>query len=193
MPAYAEPVAWVTAARQQQAMVETWLRRRDLPPRLRERLEMVKGLALGQEVATIVHWSGRSERRVRQWLGRFAAGGVAALRDAPRTGRPAKADAAYREALVRAVETPPHDLGLPFDAWTSARLSAYLAEQTQTHIAPGWLRALLAREQFVCGRPKHTLGHLQDADAVAASVAELAAVGDKGRHRARRGRVPLRG
>ena len=182
---------WAAVAREQRTVVETWLRRCDLSPRLRERLEMVKGLALGQEVATLARWSGRSERRVRHWLGRFAAGGVAALCDAPRAGRPAKADAAYRASLVRAVETPPRELELPFDVWTSARLSAYLAEQTQVRIAPGWIRALLAREQFVCGRPKHTLGHLQDAAAVAASVAELATVGEKGGGRAHGGGAAL--
>ena len=64
--------------------------------------------------------------------------------------------------------------------WTSGRLSAYLAEQTGVRLAPGWLRALLARRRFACGRPKHTLDHLQDPDEVAACEAELAAVGGKG-------------
>src|SRR6185436_20503980 len=100
-------------------------------------------------------------------------------------GRPARADAAYLEALERTVETPPRELGFPFDVWTSSRLSAYLAETTGVRIAPGWLRALLSRRGFVSGRPKHTLKHLQDADEVAACKAELEAVGGKGRGRAR--------
>jgi hypothetical protein len=64
--------------------------------------------------------------------------------------------------------------------WTSDRLSAYLAETTGVRIAPGWLRALLARRRFVCGRPKHTLKHLQDETEVAACKAELAAAEKKG-------------
>jgi hypothetical protein len=47
-------------------------------------------------------------------------------------------------------------------------------------LAPGWLRAILARRRFACGRPKHTLDHLQDPEEVAACEAELAAVGEKG-------------
>src|SRR6478672_13509394 len=78
--------------------VDRWLRRRDLAPRLRERLEMVKAVALGQDLPTIARWSGRTERTLRRWLGRYAAGGVAALADAPRSGRPIAADAAYRQA-----------------------------------------------------------------------------------------------
>ena len=160
--------------------MEAALRRRDLTPRVRERLEMVKAAALGQEVDQIARWSGRTPETVRHWLGRFRDGGIAALADAPRRGRPAKADAAYRGALAAAVETAPRTLGLPYDVWTSGRLSAYLAETTGVRIAPGWLRVLLHRERFACGRPKHTLGHLQDPAEVAACEDALAGAGEKG-------------
>jgi transposase len=76
----------------QRAAVEVALRRRNLAPRVRERLEMVKAAALGQGLATIGRWSGRSPRTIRRWVGRFAAGGIPALADAPRSGRPAVAD-----------------------------------------------------------------------------------------------------
>lgn len=164
----------------QRAAVEAQLRRRDLPPRMRERLEMVKAAALGQEHEQIATWSGRSVRTVRRWLACFQSGGSAALADAPRPGRPPKADADYRAALEWAVETPPPALGLPFDVWTSARLSAYLTETTGVRLAPGWVRALLARQRFVSGRPKHTLKHRQDPTEVARCEAEVAVVGGKG-------------
>lgn len=154
---------------------------------------MVKAIALGHDLPTIARWSGRTESTVRHWLRRFAAGGVAALGDAPRAGRPARADAAYRRATEVALGTSPRALGLPFDVWTSHRLSAYLAETTGVRIAPGWLRALLGRWNYVCGRPKHTLKHLQDATAVAACVEELAAAAGKSRRRARAVGDALRG
>jgi transposase len=160
---------------EQRAAVERQLRRRDLPPRVRERLEMVKAAALGQDLAAIAAWSGRTVRTVKRWLQRYGAGGVAAVADAPRAVRPPRADAAYRQALERAVDTPPRDLGLPFDVWTSARLSACLAQTTGVRIAPGWLRVLLAQQDFVCGRPKHTLKHLPNPAEVAACKADLAA------------------
>ena len=97
------------------------------------------------------------------------------------------------EALEAAVETPPPSLGLPFDVWTSARLSAYLAGTTAVRIAPGWLRALLARRDFVCGRPKHTLKHLQDPEEVAACKAALAGAGGKGGGRTGPVRIPFGG
>lgn len=166
------------------AAVHAALRERDLVPRVRERLEMVKAAILGHDLPTIARWSGRSEVTVCQWLSHFLSGGIAALADAPRSGRPPKADAAYRALLEQTVTTPPRDLGLPFDVWTSPQLSTYLADETGVTIAPGWLRVLLARQRFVCGRPKHTLDHLQDADEVARCEAELAQVGGKGGRRA---------
>jgi transposase len=161
---------------EQRAGVEERLRGRDVLPRTRELLEMVKA-ALGHEPDAIVRWGGRSVRTVRFWLGRFAVDGVSVLADAPRAGRPARADAAYLAALEPAVETPPRELGFAFDVWTSARLSTYLADTTGVRIAPRWLRALLGRRDFVSGRPKHTLKRLQDPDEVAACKAELAAAG----------------
>jgi transposase len=170
---------WPEITAEQRLAVEGALRRRDLAPRLRERLEMVKAVALGQDLASIVRWTGRSARAVRRWLGRFAAGGIPALADAPRPGRPAVADAAYRRAAEQALAAGPRALGLPFDVWTAARLAAYLEEQTGGHIAPGWLRALLRRWDYACGRPKHTLKHLQDPLAVAAGVEVLATAAGK--------------
>jgi len=169
---------------EQQASVETLLHQPTLPPRLRERLEMVKAAALGWEWDAIAAWSGRSPHTVRHWLTRFTAGGIPALADAPRAGRPPTADAAYHAALDNLADRDPRALGLPFDAWTSARLSAYLAETTGVRIAPSWLRTLLIQHRFRCGRPKHTLDHLRDPGAGAVCEAAIADAEKKGGKRA---------
>src|SRR5687767_9514179 len=93
----------ICAARDALTAVEVTLRKHDLTPRVRERLEMVKGVALGQPLAEVARWSGRGARTVERWLVAFAAGGIAALADAPRRGRPVRADGAYLAALERAV------------------------------------------------------------------------------------------
>jgi len=181
----------ITAA--QRATVAALLAQRELAPRQRERLEMVKAAWLGEDIAVIARWSGRTPRTVRRWLAAFRAGGVAALAGAPIPGRPPKADGVYLAALEAALETSPRTLGLPFDTWSSARLSAYLTQQTGVQIAPGWLRVLLHRERFACGRPKHTLDHLQDPEEVAACMEALAAAGGKGGGRAGALRIALSG
>jgi transposase len=172
----------------QRLVIDAMLHERELPPRVRERLEMVKARALGQDLPSIAQWCGRTVRTVDHWLRVYLAGGVAALADAPRSGRPSTVDATYRQRLVKAVETPPREVGLGFDVWTSARLATYLAEQTGVAVSPGWLRHLLTQQDFVSGRPKHTLKHLQDPAEVAACQEQLAAAEKKGGRRPR----PLR-
>jgi transposase len=158
----------------QRGDVEELLWRHDLTPRVRERLEMVKAVGLGDALRRIKAWSGREARTIRRWVGAYTKRGLAGLSDAARSGRPARVDAAYLAALERAVDTHPRALGLPFDAWTSARLSAYLAETTQVRITASWLRHLLTQNRFAAGRPKHPLKHLQDPDDVARCTQELA-------------------
>lgn len=183
----------ITLGADERTAIQAMLHQRELPPRVRERLEMVKAADLGDDLTAIAAWSGRSQKTVRYWLGRFADAGIAGLADAPRPGRPRQANVTYLALLEQTVETPPRQLGLPFDAWTSPRLSAYLHEQTGVALSPGWLRALLAQHRFACGRPKHTLDHLQDADEVARCAAELAEVGEKGGRCAGALRVPSSG
>ena len=185
-----DPAPAIAATEGERSAVEAALRRRDLAPRLRERLEMVKAAGLGHDVGWIARWSGRTPATVRRWLAAFRAGGVAALADAPRPGRPPRADAAYLAAREAAVETPPRELGLPFDVRTSARLSAHLEQTTGVPISPGWLRVLLKERRCACGRPKHTLDHLQDPAEVAAREERLKAAGDKGGGGARRVGAP---
>jgi len=170
----------ITISEDERQDIERALRRRDLSPRQRERLEMVKAVGLGHTVRESAHWSGRDVETVRHWIHRYEIGGIAALDDAPRSGRPARADAAYHQALEAAVMTPPPTLGLPFDVWTSGRLSAYLADMTGVRIAPSWVRTLLGRHDYVQGRPKHTLHHLQDRPLTAACADLLTAVKKKG-------------
>ncbi len=180
----------ITAA--QQAAVDDAVAAAGPGPRQRERLEMVKAAWLGQDVATIARWSGRTPRTVRRWLAAFRDGGVAALAGAPIPGRPPKADAAYLAALEQAVETPPRDAGAAVRCLDlrAPRAPTWRARPA-CRIAPGWLRVLLHRQRFACGRPKHTLGHLQDPEEVAACEAALRVAGEKGRGAAGAVRVAL--
>jgi transposase len=171
------------AARDQREAIEAVLRRRELSPRLRERVEMVKAVALGYGPEASATWSGRSVRTVAYWLERFVTSGLGGLADAPRAGRPPRATPAYLAALGAAVGTPPRTLGLEFDVWTSERLSAYLAEQTGIRLSPGWLRVLLAHHDWVSGRPKLSVRHLRQPAEVAACEAALQAAEKNGGRR----------
>jgi transposase len=170
-------------AQAQREAVEVLLHRRDLSPRVRERVEMVKAVALGYSPAGIARWTGRGERTIRRWLGQFVGRGLEALVDAPRAGRPPKVDVAYAAALEAALAVGPRACGLICDVWTTDRLSAYLAEQTGVRVAPGWLRTVLHRQGYSWGRAKHALRQRRIAAEVAACEAVLRAAGEKGGQR----------
>jgi len=51
---------------------------------------------------------------------------------------------------------------------------------TGVGITAGWMRILLAQHRLRCGRPKHTLDHLRDPQAVAACEAAIAEAEKKG-------------
>ncbi len=64
--------------------IQDMLQQRQLTPRVRERLKMVKAAAPGHDLPTIGAWSGRSVETVRRWLARFADAGIAEPRLAVR-------------------------------------------------------------------------------------------------------------
>lgn len=105
-------VSMPEVTQQQRAEVDAQLRQEALSPRLRERLEMVKACNLGQDVEAIAVWSDRTSRTVKRCLSRFEQQGLEGLRDAPRSGRPKRADKSYIEKLEAAVENKPRDLDL---------------------------------------------------------------------------------
>jgi len=124
-------------------------------------LEQLDGILLAaeqrlaiSEVAAIVRESGET---VRRWVHRYEAEGLDGLSDAPRSGKPAKAGAAYRERLVELVRRRPRALDLPFSLWTAARLADRLAEETGLRMSVASIHRLLRAAGLGFGRPQHTI------------------------------------
>jgi transposase len=97
----------------------------------------------------------------RRWNER----GMAALKDAPRSGRPPKVSPAYRHELQKALRRGPLAYGYVFTTWSIARLNTHLQRVTGIRICNDWLRQLVLAEGFVYRRPKHTLQGKRDAQA----------------------------
>jgi transposase len=98
-----------------------------------------------------------SEATVRQWLGRFEAGGAAALRDLPRSGRPRKAAAAAREQIRRTLERAPAAAGYGFGNWSVVTLCGHLAERLGLVLSRATVRRLVRELEYRWRRPKHVL------------------------------------
>jgi transposase len=125
--------------------------------RVSERVHMVLLADRGYTIAQIAAIFECSEATARQWLGRFESGGVAALRDLPRSGRPRKADAAAREQIRRTVEQPPSGAGYAFGGWSVVTLCGHLAERLGLALSRATVRRVLVGLGYRWRRPKHVL------------------------------------
>jgi transposase len=111
-----------------------------------ERAGMILASSEGKSVAAIALELGLREAKVRKWVKRFNAGGIPALADAGREGRPGRYTAAEVSEMVATALTEPTQLGLPFGSWTLDRLTAYLNEVKGIGIQRSRLDEVLLRE-----------------------------------------------
>ena len=130
--------------------------------RAARRAQMVLMSHQGGPPARIAKLCAASQSGVRKVLNAFNAGGVPALSDKPRAGRPRKADARYVERLKADVRREPRDLGYKFGCWTLDRLREHLARKTRVTISVAHLSRLMADHELAYRRPKHGMSHLRD-------------------------------
>ncbi|MER5418143.1 helix-turn-helix domain-containing protein [Streptomyces virginiae] len=90
---------------------------------------------------------------------RFAAGGVAALADAPRCGRPPKVTTADLDAVEEMLDAAAADGG---PSWTLPRPAAWLQRERGVEIHSAQLSALLKRDGFRYKRTRASLQHKAD-------------------------------
>jgi transposase len=139
--------------------------RRSPDARVRRRANAVRLSSLGYTVPQIAQITGSWPQTVRNAFDRFESGGMDALSDRPRSGRPPKATPEYRERLVEAVKTDPGELGYPFTVWTVVRLRAHMAREMDVLVSEARVRQIMKEENLVFKRPKHTLKGKRDEDA----------------------------
>ncbi|MDJ0385955.1 helix-turn-helix domain-containing protein [Streptomyces sp. G-G2] len=94
--------------------------------RLRMRSQVVLHAARGRSNAHIAQEMGLHLDTVRTWRGRFAAGGLPALADRRRSGRPARfTPVQVAEAKALACQLPA-ETGVPLSRWSCPELAAEL-------------------------------------------------------------------
>jgi transposase len=130
---------------------------REMAPRLRQRLEMVRLSDVGQTIPQIATTLGLHQQTVRKYLTAFLDRGFAALPDQPIPGRPPTVGPADLAALGQLL-----DAAAPKgQTWTRPQLVRWLAQQRGVVISPQRLGVLLRRERFRWKRTKRSVRHLQ--------------------------------
>ena len=156
------------------------------PPRVRRRALIVLLSAGGQGGEAISVTLGVTRRTISNTRTRWRQEGFASLVDAPRAGRPPRADAAYIARLLEVVEQDPRAYGYAFTRWTAPRLAAHLEATTGVRIAGATVAELLRRRGFVWRRTKPTIRNLQDERAIARARRRLGTLKKKLLHAAPR-------
>lgn len=104
MPRMAKQIARSTEERR---ALEALAGARSEEARLVERARLVLACWNGERVSQVARRLGVRPNKVILWRDRFAAEGLAGLRDRPRSGKPVRYDAAFRARVLELLETPP--------------------------------------------------------------------------------------
>lgn len=129
-----------------------------------KRASMVHNLHQGYTPMVVAQLHDVSEATVYNWFNRYQAEGLDGLVNKPKSGRPPKADAKYRQRLIEVIETNPEAFNLGFSVWTLPSLQAFMERETGVSLSQNRLSEVLQDEGYVYRRPKKDLGHRQDAD-----------------------------
>ena len=140
--------------------------------RLWLRVEMVRHAALSRSIPAAAAGLGVHPQTVRRHLKAFLAGGVAALADEPRSGRPPKLTEAVLTALEARLD---EDAASGARTWTLPQAAAWLAEEHGVAVNPAYLGEVLKRRDFRWKRTKRSSRHHQtDEDRQDRKEADLA-------------------
>ena len=130
----------------ERAAVEKLAASRKAEARLVERAAMVWRCLQGEPTGAIAAELKLDVRTLQHWLAAFHAGGLPALEDAPRLGRPPTYSPEERAEVVAAALHRPQALGLPFGCWSLDRLTADLHGQKQLAIKRSRVGEILREE-----------------------------------------------
>lgn len=86
-------------------------------------------LAAGHSCGEVAELFGEDETTIQRWIHRFEQGGLQALRESERSGRPRALRPAQWVAVQEDLGKSPRDLGLAAVAWDGASLSEHLRQR----------------------------------------------------------------
>ena len=150
---------------------------RDVAPRTRDRLEMVRLADAGWSIPRIAGHLGYHEQTVRKYIKRFASSGFDQLPDKPHPGRRARITEEMLSALERLIDESDR-------TWTTPQLAKWLSEHFRVEVHPDHLARLLHRRRFRWKRTKRSVAHKRkNPDLQAAKEAELEVIKKSGPER----------
>jgi transposase len=152
----------LTTEEREQVTQASW---QDDRAEVRQRAEAIRLLDLDRTKEEVAEEMEVTIQSIYNWVHRWLEGGLEGLANEPRPGRKPKADETYRQALAKALEQDPREVGYRFAIWTRERLRDHLEQETGVHLHVEYLGEIMRQEGYVFRRPKHDLKNLQDPEA----------------------------
>jgi transposase len=128
--------------------------RRSAESRYHHRLHAVLLVAQGMTCPQAAQWLGDSRRAVEYWVRRFDDKGLAGLREAGRSGRPARMTGPQIELVRTVLRRPPPGAVPKGKRWNGKLLSAYLKRQLGLALGVRQCQRLLQQLGSPSGKPK---------------------------------------
>jgi putative transposase len=144
-----------------------------VPPRTRDRLEMVRLSAAGWSPPKIAAHLQISEKRVRHYLKAFLTGGFDALPDRPHPGQASPLTPRIEEAIRQ-------ELRQDERTWTAEQLARWVDQQFGVRLRPDTLTRRLKRARIAWKRTSRSVKHKQKPEEVAEKKAEREAQDKRG-------------
>jgi transposase len=124
--------------------------------RLFQRVQAVLWVAQGDPISEVAELTGVSEQTVYNWLQRYlSCRQVAALADAPRSGRPVTAPQITATQILQHLHCNPLHLGYQTTVWSVKLLATHLRRQYDCPISPHTLRRRMKAIGLRCKRPRY--------------------------------------
>lgn len=121
-----------------------------------QRVQAVLLVAQGRAISEVVEISEVSAKTIYNWVNLYLdQHQVAALYDAPRSGRPPVAERITTARILRELRRNPLRLGYRTTVWTVKLLATHLSQLYQCLIGPRTLRRRMKEIGLRCKRPRY--------------------------------------
>ena len=108
----------------------------------------------GQSCRQVAELFGENGTTVQRWVRRFEQGGLEALREGERSGRPSALDARQWRKLPGDLRKTPRDFGIPATLWDGPVLSKHLRRHYGVHLGVRQCQRLFRRMGFRLRKPR---------------------------------------
>jgi transposase len=133
--------------------------RRSGESRYDHRLHRVRLVAQGMSCRQAATAVGDAPRTVEYWVRAYGRGGLAGLREKPRSGRPPRLTAEQLKPMDRVLRQPPESADITANRWDGKSLAAFLDKRWPVHLGVRQCQRLFRSLGFRLCKPRPEIAY----------------------------------